>query len=99
MFLTKGYQEDVSNVVNNAFFFEHAHEMVVIKNIEIHSLCEHHPLPFVGKVTHPILLALLHYLRSSQLELDAHRLIPSSTVIGLSKLPRLAEIFSRRLQI
>jgi len=78
-FLTKGYAEDPITILNNALFDVTYDEMVLVKDIEFFSLCEHHMLPFFGKVH-------IAY-------------IPNGKVIGLSKLPRLVEIFSRRLQI
>ena len=78
-FLTKGYKEDPEAMLKNALFTVTYDEMVIVKDIEMFSLCEHHMLPFFGKV---------HVAY-----------IPNGKVIGLSKLPRLIEIFSRRLQI
>ena len=78
-FLTKGYDEDPSKILRGALFDEDYDEMVIVKDIEIFSLCEHHMLPFFGKV---------HVAY-----------IPKGKVIGLSKIPRLVEVFSRRLQI
>ena len=78
-FLTSGYEADVEQVLNNALFTVDYSEMVIVKDIDFYSLCEHHLLPFFGKC---------HVAY-----------IPSTKVIGLSKVPRLVDIFSRRLQI
>jgi GTP cyclohydrolase IA len=78
-FLTKGYKEDPEALLKKALFTVSYDEMVIVKDIEMFSLCEHHMLPFFGKV---------HVAY-----------IPKGRVIGLSKIPRLIEIFSRRLQI
>ena len=78
-FLTKGYQEDPEAMLEGALFTVTYDEMVIVKDIEMFSLCEHHMLPFFGKV---------HVAY-----------IPNGKVIGLSKIPRLIEIFSRRLQV
>jgi GTP cyclohydrolase IA len=78
-FLTKGYQEDPEALLKGALFTVNYDEMVIVKDIEVFSLCEHHMLPFFGKV---------HVAY-----------IPNGRVIGLSKIPRLIELFSRRLQI
>jgi GTP cyclohydrolase I len=78
-FLTKGYREDSATILRGALFDEDYDEMVLVKDIEMFSLCEHHMLPFFGKV---------HVAY-----------IPNGKVIGLSKIPRLVEVFSRRLQI
>ena len=77
--LTRGYQEDPEALLRKALFTVTYDEMVIVKDIEMFSLCEHHMLPFFGKV---------HVAY-----------IPKGKVIGLSKIPRLIEIFSRRLQI
>jgi GTP cyclohydrolase IA len=78
-FLTSGYQADVDTVLNNALFTVDYNEMVIVRDIDFYSLCEHHLLPFFGRC---------HVAY-----------IPNGKVIGLSKIPRLVEIFSRRLQI
>jgi GTP cyclohydrolase I len=78
-FLTSGYRMDVKKVVNGALFSVKYDEMVIMKDIEFFSMCEHHMLPFFGKV---------HVAY-----------IPRDRVIGLSKLPRLVDVFARRLQI
>jgi GTP cyclohydrolase I len=78
-FLTRGYNEDPEALLKNALFTVNYDEMVIVKDVEMFSLCEHHMLPFFGKV---------HVAY-----------IPNGKVIGLSKIPRLIEMFSRRLQI
>ncbi len=78
-FLTKGYQEDPQEILRGALFTEEYDEMVIVKDVEMFSLCEHHLLPFFGKV---------HVAY-----------IPNGKVIGLSKIPRLIDVFARRLQV
>src|SRR6516164_1728907 len=78
-FLTSGYDADIDRVLNNALFTVDYNEMVIVKDIDFYSLCEHHLLPFFGKC---------HVAY-----------IPTTKVIGLSKIPRLVDVFSRRLQV
>jgi GTP cyclohydrolase IA len=78
-FLTSGYAADIDAVLNDALFTVDYNEMVIVKDIDFYSLCEHHLLPFFGKC---------HVAY-----------IPRTQVIGLSKIPRLVEVFARRLQI
>ncbi len=78
-FLMSGYKQDIESVLNDAIFTEKYDEMVLVKNIDFYSMCEHHMLPFFGKVH-------VAYL-------------PDGKIIGLSKIPRIVEVFSRRLQV
>ena len=78
-FLSKGYDEDLDTLINNAIFEESAKDMVIVKNIEFYSLCEHHLIPFHGK-------AHVAY-------------IPDGKIIGLSKIPRIIDHYSKRLQV
>lgn len=78
-FLTSGYNENIDEVLNNAIFNEKYDEMVLVKNIDFYSLCEHHMLPFYGKV---------HVAY-----------IPDGKIVGLSKIPRIVDVFARRLQV
>ncbi len=78
-FLTKGYHEDAGKILGGALFDVDYDQMVIVKDIEVFSMCEHHMLPFIGKV---------HVAY-----------IPKGKVIGLSKIPRLVDVFARRLQV
>ena len=78
-FFSNGYKQNLDDIINNAIFNEDSKDMVVVRNVEFFSLCEHHLLPFFGK-------AHVAY-------------IPDGKVIGLSKIPRIIDMFSRRLQV
>lgn len=78
-YLTSGYNKDITKVLNGAIFNEDYDEMVLVRNIDFYSMCEHHMLPFFGKVH-------IAY-------------IPDGKIVGLSKLPRIVEVFARRLQV
>ena len=79
MFLTQGYHQDAEQILKSAMFKEDYDDMVIVKNIELYSLCEHHMLPFFGK-------AHIAY-------------IPNGHIVGLSKLPRIVDVFARRMQV
>ncbi len=78
-FLTQGYEQDGAEILRSALFTEEHQQMVLVKDIEVYSLCEHHILPFFGK-------AHIAY-------------IPNGKIVGLSKIPRVVDVFARRLQV
>jgi GTP cyclohydrolase IA len=78
-FLTQGYEQEIGSVLNGAIFAEEYDDMIIVKNIEFASLCEHHLLPFLGRCH-------VGYL-------------PAGKIVGLSKIARLVDVFSRRLQV
>ncbi len=79
LYLTQGYDLDATQILNSAMFKEEYSQMVIVKDIEVYSMCEHHMLPFFGK-------AHVAY-------------IPNGHVVGLSKIPRVVDVFARRLQV
>ena len=79
LYLTQGYDLDAKQILNSAMFKEEYSQMVIVKDIEVYSMCEHHMLPFFGK-------AHVAY-------------IPNGHVVGLSKIPRVVDVFARRLQV
>lgn len=78
-FLTQGYEQDAEAILRKAMFKEDYQDMVIVKDIELYSMCEHHMLPFFGK-------AHIAY-------------IPNGHIVGLSKIPRIVDVFARRLQV
>lgn len=99
LFFTKGYEENVRDLVNGAVFHEDHDELVIVKDIEVFSLCEHHMVPFMGKVNNWNHVCDRFGDSSSFLSQMHIGYIPNRRVLGLSKLARLAEMFSRRLQV